>query len=86
MPFLDIHVAVSDTCHAHLCKSQSLFMKEFGHVILSDEADRTVTEGVSLQGLKPLLYAHGMMNLVVCINFSMCVHPCSTHDVSEILI
>lgn len=39
MPFLDIHVAVSDTCHAHLCKSQSLFMKEFGHVILSDEAE-----------------------------------------------
>lgn len=46
MPFLDVHVAVSDTCHAHLCKSQSLLMKEFGYVVLSDEADRTVTECV----------------------------------------
>lgn len=56
MPFLDIHVAASDTCHAHLRKSRSLLMKEFGHVILSDEADRTVTE----------CYPAGFETFVVC--------------------
>lgn len=86
MPFLDIHVAASDTCHAHLRKSRSLLMKEFGHVIFSDEADRTVTACVTLKGLKPLLYAPRMMNSVACNNFSMCRHLCSTRDVFEILI
>lgn len=84
--FLDIHVAVSGPCHAHLCKSQSLLMEEFGHVILSDEADGTVTKCVTLQGLKPLLYAHGMMNLAACINFSKCLYLCSMCNVLEILI
>lgn len=44
MSSLNIHVAVTDICHAHLCGSQSLLMKEFGNVILFDEAHSTVAD------------------------------------------
>lgn len=78
--FLNIHIAVTDICHTHLGRSQSLLMKEFVNVIFFDEAHSTATDRVTLQGLKPLLQTHGSRNLVACINFFMCIHLRSISD------